>query len=206
MKIKLTVTDESFWRFVDEAQWTTDHNVDRIKRFLLQESDEATVEALRHKASELMHKLEHYRGPDISGVSDDGWSDVRAHVIGSGRDVYEACIDSQLYIQEIVNSGKYVENFLYSLPYDDDWTTIERAPEKAAELIQALDEMDPQPTAAVDRLILADVVTRLEHIRLGEYEAAVDGWDKSLYSLWNNDFARGHTAPNMINDIWKYHV
>lgn len=205
MDITLTTTVESFWRFVDLAQWTTDHNVDRIKRLLLQESDEKTVEAIRMKASEYMNELEAARGDDIRGVSDDGWSDVRAHVIGSGRKVYDACLDSQLYIQEIVDSGKYVENFLYSLPYEDDWTILKYAPGKADNLIRHLDDMDP-PVSATDRLILADVVSRLELVKQKEFEEAVYGWDKSLYDLWNSDFVMGHTAPNLINDIWKYHA
>lgn len=115
----MTNTD-TFWKLVDEIGWgtkTTDKN--KIKRTLNYEYNREFIEAMRNIAvrqrralATIMDEFALKETGSISsywGVSDDGFWDLTAHIVGLGKEVYDFICKNPIYAKTI----KYQENFEY---------------------------------------------------------------------------------------------
>lgn len=117
-----------FWKLVDEIGWgtkTVDYNNVRaglIKKLTASQSKELTstfneLSTTLTKAIETWEKAHGERLP----VSDDGFSDLRAHIIGLGKTVYEAVLKDPELAMRRANERQYKESFSYCLPFPDDF-------------------------------------------------------------------------------------
>jgi hypothetical protein len=117
--------EAEFWGVIAECEWTKDFDYKRIKRSLM---EKYTVEYMLpfnywfdKKQSALgkaieAHEEEHGRGKfPYSG--DDGWSDMLAHVMGSGQKYYEAVIADP----SILYTLNVKESFSYAVPSSYDY-------------------------------------------------------------------------------------
>ena len=120
-----------FWHFVEKAKWKSDHNYKRIENFLMDNYERKERELLEAIYQYLLDNLnkkfesvwlskggETYTHPDtgeeVEGipVSDDGWWDLRADVIGRGKEFYNSVTYEKL--ARMGMDSDYRENFGYS--------------------------------------------------------------------------------------------
>ena len=114
--------ERRFWKFVHAANWTSDHDYNRIQD-MLERIGKANALELYNVYNELSKKLSDHLWDPIRGVSDDGFSDLVAHTIGSGEQVYYAVMKDWNVAQKMVNKYQYQEGFQYiwHVLYDRGW-------------------------------------------------------------------------------------
>jgi len=107
--------EAKFWKFVEKAGWLNDQNYTRInKKFksLSKEEQKELSDAFNKFHEDLYdeYKKDWIGTPGIE-VSDDGWSDLRAEVIGRGKNFYDNISAEQL--REMALNRDYKESFSY---------------------------------------------------------------------------------------------
>ncbi len=214
------VSEKEFWTFVSKAQWTKDHDYDRIKKMILQTMDKDSANELRDTFSKINNKLHKHLFDHIEGVGDDGYSDLIAHIVGSGKGLYDAVMDNPSIAQQIVEDRTYEESFAYSFPYPEDWKLND--PEHfQQQAVKYLEDLGPLTTGKIqiplrkkDVETIRDIVKRLRNVESGNFRKAVDGWGKDEYSRWGALASRAkhenvdlhYGFGNLLNDVKKFAI
>jgi len=210
------VSDEKFWDFVRRCDWPRDHDYERIKMKMLRSLTKQEVESYRDTKAEFTNKLDTKIGDVVSGVGDDGYSDLLAHIVGSGKELYDAVMDDPSIAQKIVDNYDYHESFSYAFPYEDDWKYLNKEPHirRAQEAFEELSNPDliPAIKSEAAATVYKDILNRLKMVLNNKFEKAVEGWSKDSYRNWgaftsevrNVDPGMHHGPPNVLNDVKKY--
>lgn len=111
--------DDHYWRIIAELGWgtkTTDYKA--LKQELKESQTEATINQLEifvwEKQKGLMEHLVDAAGSEgINYASDDGFSDLTAHIVGLGKAKYLEVIDRPSIAMEMGINIDYAESFLY---------------------------------------------------------------------------------------------
>jgi hypothetical protein len=111
---------DNFWEFVKKADWQSDHDYERIEKYITDNYNEIQQGKMRQIFNKLSSDLHNRFQEDWLGdpgieVSDDGWSDLRAEVIGRGKEFYDNITVEKL--QQMAIDNDYHESFAYSFPY-----------------------------------------------------------------------------------------
>lgn len=123
--MKLKTVEVPGWDLIKELGWgtkTTDCN--KIQAYLFSTYDSRTVANLRSfvlsKQSELIRTIEKWEdnNRELNIGSDDGFSDVTAHVVGLGQSEFERVKVNPVLLEERYNKpykslDGYRESFLY---------------------------------------------------------------------------------------------
>lgn len=113
------MTENKLWDLIESLDWTIDNDYRRIEGELMmmpRETSNLIREFVDKKQSELYNKFEDdWLGEPGIEVSDDGWSDLTAEVIGRGKKFYENITVKKLQLMAINNT--YHENFTYSFQF-----------------------------------------------------------------------------------------
>lgn len=112
-----------FWQIVAKAHWAPDFDFRVSERNLrLALGNAQTAEAfgdryreVRGALSRRIEQKEDASGESL-GVSDDGLSDLVAHIIGLGRDEYEHSMEVYGHVVDRVRHRRYTESFSYAIP------------------------------------------------------------------------------------------
>jgi hypothetical protein len=107
------------WTIIKMAQWDGDY--ERVKSFFkknLYVDQFKQLDAFVHEMQEQLQNIFHedWVGNPGINVSDDGWSDLTAEVVGRGNKFYKEITLKKL--QEMANSCDYNESFLYAFHVD----------------------------------------------------------------------------------------
>lgn len=142
---KGTCTKDTFWDAVAEIGWgtkTTDYKV--VERGILENWDNEFIRSfddmLRELRGELASTVERYenRNNVSCGCGDDGFSDLTHHVVGLGKDAYEAAMKDPRLVVRRGQDYEYTESFSYCIPHvpahQSKELTFEQAIEKAREI------------------------------------------------------------------------
>lgn len=144
---KGTCTKELFWEAVAEIGWgtkTTDYKV--VERGILENWDNEFLRSFRGLKNEfiweLAGKVERFedRNSVSCGCSDDGFSDLTHHVVGLGKEEYEASMKDPMRVVKRGQKYEYTESFSYCIPHvpkaalQKEPMTFEQALEKAREI------------------------------------------------------------------------
>ena len=111
-------TESELWEIIEKANWKSDHDYNRIVKEWSHLDEDTFVQLARFinaKASILMHDYEEAWLYDIS-VSDDGWMDLTADVVGRGEQFYNDVTADKL--GKMADENDYEECFLYCLHKD----------------------------------------------------------------------------------------
>jgi len=118
-------TENELWEIIEKANWKSDHDYNRIVKEWSNLDEDAFVQLARFinaKASILMHDYEEAwldrDGNGGIGVSDDGWMDLTADVVGRGEQFYNDVTADKL--RKMADENDYKECFLYCLHKDLD--------------------------------------------------------------------------------------
>lgn len=108
------LSDDQLWKIIKRCQWEKDHNYKRIKEFLEKNYSKSMQTDIAMFVFEKQEELNVIFGKKRGiNVSDDGWSDLRAEVIGRGREFYNNISAKQL--RKMANSLDYHESFYYAI-------------------------------------------------------------------------------------------
>jgi len=208
---KGTCTKETFWEAVAEIGWgtkTTDYKV--VERGILENWDNEFISSfestLREHCDKLARKVENYE--DRNDVScqcgDDSFSDLTHHVVGLGKEAYEAAMKDPMLVVKRGQEYKYTESFNYCLPYlkgVKEKLTFEQALEKA----RAQFESDGGGAGGDVELFLEMEALELmmgAKAKLSSRYYAT--WAKrvllDLKALWHSNFAEDF-APDLVDII-----
>jgi len=105
------------WEMIEKANWSKDHNYERIGRkfkklsYLVRYELFAFIEQMMNDLNDKFEK--DWLGKPGIPVSDDGWSDLRAEVIGRGQKFYKTITVDKL--RKMAIDGDYYENFTYCM-------------------------------------------------------------------------------------------
>ena len=116
-------TEKELWEIIEKANWKLDHNYNRIVKEWSNLDEDTFVQLarfIRTKASILMNDYEEaWLDRDGNGgisVSDDGWMDLTADVVGRGEQFYNSINADKL--RKMADENDYKECFLYCLMED----------------------------------------------------------------------------------------
>lgn len=111
------LTGEKCWELIKEANWQSDHNYERIRELYMKLSQGELKQLLmfvKHKIDVLEETFrDDWLGKPGISVSDDGWFDLKAEVVGRGKEFYQSINKEKL--RKMADEGDYYENFVYSL-------------------------------------------------------------------------------------------
>lgn len=106
-----------WWDFVEQAEWTKDFDYERIEN-VLRNADPKITQELEEIYRKFSKQLYNYLDDKVKGVSDDGFSDLIAHIIGSGKELYSQVMNDWKIAQGIINDRQYREGFQYIWHYN----------------------------------------------------------------------------------------
>jgi hypothetical protein len=122
-----TRDEATFWDAVAELDWATackdDRGCDRLETYILDNWGDDFTRWFDGQVSERVMALgqrltawEADYGESIP-CGDDGFSDLRHHIVGLGKEVYEATMENPKLALERADSHDYVESFSYCIPH-----------------------------------------------------------------------------------------
>ena len=110
------LSEKELWNLIEKAQWSDDHDFERIAK-MYKKLPKSEFKQLKKfydkKLEELNTRFEKdWLGEPGIDVSDDGWWDLRAEVIGRGKSFYNSITAQKL--RKMARTMDYHENFGYS--------------------------------------------------------------------------------------------
>lgn len=115
------MTEKEMWKWIKKANWSKDHNHERIEKFYIRNLNPSELMQLRtffdKKMNALSKKYNKYWLDNIP-ISDDSWMDLRSEVIGKGESFYKSITPAKL--KKMGETGDYYECFDYCIPYEGD--------------------------------------------------------------------------------------
>ncbi len=143
---KGTCDIDTFWEAVAEIGWgtkTTNYKV--VEKAILKNWDNEFIRSfdghLGEFRGQLCEKVESFenRNGVSCGCGDDGFSDLTNHVVGLGKEAFEAAMADPMLVVRRGQKYDYTESFSYCIPYvskaalQKESMTFEQAIEKARE-------------------------------------------------------------------------
>lgn len=98
-----------FWKIVENLKWDGDYK--RCAKELKQSYSKEDIAKVESTVNNLMSDLDTRFGHYAVPCGDDGWSDIRAEVIGRGKESFDNITIEKLYL--MANDGDYHESFIY---------------------------------------------------------------------------------------------
>lgn len=114
--------EQQFWEMVKSFNWPNDHydvakaramrtyTQDQIRAFDQEFGKKRNCVGQALRRWEQGHEVDYFLG-------DDGFSDLTCHIVGLGKEVYEASIADPSLIAKRAETCDYVESFAYAIPH-----------------------------------------------------------------------------------------
>ena len=122
-------TEDLFWEAVAELDWATRSRQPRgyevIKKQILAAWDREFIlgfrDLMRVELRDLDSAIEKWEDAnDELPCGDDGYGDLKHHILGLGREVFEAEKADPALVLKRASEHDYVESFGYAIPYKSD--------------------------------------------------------------------------------------
>lgn len=204
-------TVEKFWEVVKQVKWTSDHNYTRIKYQFMRSFTKPQVDGLRQRLEQMTNNLDRKLSNRVEGVGDDGYSDLLAHIVGMGKESYDAVLADPTMAQDIIDKNQYKESFSYAFPFEDDWNNLNlqhliKEAEKYLETLVRMTGSHSSIKSQASAETIKDMIKRLRIAMSGDFKKATRGWDTDTYNRWSDfvdetNFGGHHGPPNLINDL-----
>ena len=202
------VSEEKIWDFIRRCEWTRDHDYNRIQHKMLRTLTTGEVVGYQDTYSNVLNKLSVKLDNVVSGVGDDGYSDLLAHIVWSGKELYDAVMSDTSIAQKIIDDREYVESFSYAFPYVSDWNMLDKDYwiERAKRAIEELSDPDYVQLIKTEKVAntYKDMLKRLRLITKGKFKRATEDYD---YQSWDGvtGETRGMWGPsNLIKELERW--
>ena len=222
------MNENTFWEVIGSLGWgteTTDYNKIKVKlmeRFTFEQIQEleAVDRQVYSRLSEAIKAYEESIGQayDWLPVSDDGYSDLLNHIVGLGREEWEACIKDPQRVKGRADRGDYVESFSYCWPRREDyeqrtlkgfWVWIESEIVRIGRLREGVEipvkrGQDPNETFRVLDEAFDTVIASLRILKQGDIERFLE---REKYTMWATNLLRKHVrdlhygVDNLFHDL-----
>ena len=124
----MTINDDKWWDIIESINWKERHDYTNIGKELEKRYTEQELETLavfikyqRSLLTEVLMRHAHNETGDLYdyyGVSDDGFWDLTAHIVGLGKETFnDIMYNNPERAKEIADESSYVENFEYIFHY-----------------------------------------------------------------------------------------
>lgn len=140
-----TMTDDQFWALVEAIGWREGASYKDAELTLVRSFTVDQMEVFRalydEKRSAVWTALDTL-DTDNYYLGGDSGDDLVAHVVGCGREVFEAETADPTLALARLNSGDYRESFSYCIPHRDTYEsyTVEKLAEWGTRLVKAVDD------------------------------------------------------------------
>lgn len=126
MKKKMQANEimaNAYWDIIESLEWLKDRNHKRVKKdFRKMELTGSQRENLtifyRNRLKQLDGRVrinDILKRPEVTGwLSDDSWWDLRADIIGRGKDFFSSILENHDLLIPLINNNDYKENFGYA--------------------------------------------------------------------------------------------
>ncbi len=197
-----------FWQIVDELGWPDTHYDEAKRSFMKRYPAEVAQEFVKLF---LTFKDELYTRAGLTEIS-DSVDDVRAHVIGLGREVYEQTIANPQLLRDRLENGDYEESFSYCIPHESDYALLtadgyDSYIRLAQQIIDNIDTADPDDIPPRIYRQYPAVREVCEHITAKRFGEAVSlyrqTYGEGYTGSWPKD-AFGYGIPNCVKDLERY--
>ncbi|MBD3262050.1 MAG: DUF4240 domain-containing protein [Candidatus Altiarchaeales archaeon] len=125
---------QEFWAIVDEIDWGNKGDtldIHKIKLSLMRRYSERELDQARERLDEMIYLLsraikewERETGDEIE-VYGDSWDDLLVHIVGCGKEEYEATVADPSKVLARYNSRDYQESFSYCFPWQCDYQKLD---------------------------------------------------------------------------------
>ena len=216
MKQRVGTCDiDTFWEAVAEIGWgtkTTDYKV--VEKAILKNWDNEFISSFQSHLGEFQGQLceEVESFENRNGVScdcgDDGFSDLTNHVVGLGKEAFEAAMADPMLVVRRGQEYDYAESFSYCIPHvseaalQKESMTFEQAIERARAVHgERYDEDDDEDFElylkgeALELMLGPKAKFDPRHYAFWAQRDLPD-----LKALWHSEFA-GEFAPNLLEVI-----
>lgn len=106
------MTEQEMWKWIEQAQWSKDHNLKRVQQFLKNNLDFQQLQQLGQFVHDKVNVLyETFEAYDDLPIGDDSYSDLLAEVVSRGKQFYENINIKKL--KNMIENNDYAENFEY---------------------------------------------------------------------------------------------
>ncbi|HUU88870.1 MAG TPA: DUF4240 domain-containing protein [Candidatus Glassbacteria bacterium] len=124
-KQSVEMTEERFWKIVEECGWGTKTIDDKaIKKILLKELSKEEAKEFTDIKRKFMAQLDKKLAKVISNLGDDSYGDLLSHIIGLGKAEFEAVLNDPQLAKIRAEKYQFVESFSYVFPYDKDYDKL----------------------------------------------------------------------------------
>ena len=117
--------EDRFWELVALAKWPCDYKKMNIKYRKMLNREECI--AFRATLSKARSILDTAICSLPLGCGDDGYSDLKNHIVGLGKKEYYKHLNDTELVQDMADNRSYVESYSYCLPYDSDYEDSEKS-------------------------------------------------------------------------------
>lgn len=158
-KFKLGKDDSVAWGLIEQMGWNKTADPKKIAKFWFDQLGKGDMEALSDFVSARVNELgqavtkwELETGKSIEIGSDDGYSDVRYHIVGMGKGVFDDNIRNPELVGSRYRANQYQESFAYVFLEPEPPRTQADRQKTLKDLHESLEILENQFRQAVDRM------------------------------------------------------
>ncbi len=202
------MTEERFWKIVEEMGWTETH-YDVAKRRFMKTHPKETAVAFASLFSRFKDEL--YKRAGLTAIS-DSCDDNLAHIVGLGLAEYRRNMDAPHLVRESEERVDYKESFAYCIPFEEDYALLtddgyESFIRSATALIVKLDATDPDDVPPKLFRRFPEIREVCELLCARRWPEAVTAYHRYFGEGYADDWPeQGYAIPNFVKTLEAYRL
>ena len=168
--------DKHFWALIAEMGWACNPDYKTISRNAYAAWGKGVMTQLKDfvdaRVSDLGKAVEKYEKDNLNLCvgSDDSFSDIRYHVVGLGKYMFETCRKNPDRLASIYSRSAYTESFAYCFHEPEPERTEEEKTDTLSRLIVDIQRLDSEMDVLANKLDVA-CATLSQLVRLSKQVA-----------------------------------
>ena len=166
------LTNSEAWALIEKMGWSKQADYNEIARTFFKKLGTLKMQKLekfvKDRASELysaVTKYESETGGELEVGSDDGFSDLRYHIVGMGKLIFDESLADPQLMQTRYSHGNYKESFIYCFMAPEPARTKKQKEETFTNLVAEIERLNFKASTLADAAVTlkneADNLSRL---------------------------------------------
>lgn len=198
------MSEEQFWQIVAELQWPQRHYAAAQLYFMDRWSADQAQEFESHfrRAKAALNAV-----ADVEWIC-DSWDDTKAHVVGLGREAWQAHIADPAQLRHRMETHQYVESFAYCIPTEQNYArlTDEGYTRPLRHLRRQLDRFRATPADDISPRMAREIagIEAIAALLLDHrWQEAVEHYHREYGPGYADHWPPhvGYLVPNIISDL-----